>query len=139
MQLGFDPADIFGTFGSGGGVIGYVILAIGLWPTLEKAGLPGWGALIPIYNVYLIFKLGGVSGVWILLLLIPLVNIFVLLWIAFKVSDAFGHGFLMAFIGLFLLAPLGFLIIGFGSSTYRLPRFDRAEPGDAETLGENGA
>lgn len=101
------------------GLITYLLFVIGLWPTLVKAGMPGWGALIPIYNIYLLFKLGGVSGWWMLLLLVPIVDIFVALWVAFRVANAFGHGFLMAFFGLFLFAPIGYLVIGYGRSTYR--------------------
>ena len=129
MQLSFDPTAGLDSFGSGGGIVGYILLVIGLWPTLEKAGLPGWGALIPIWNVYLVFKLGGVSGVWMLALLIPFVNIFVLLWVALRVSDAFGHGGLMGFFGLWLFAPIGFLIIGFDSSTFNGPPFDTGSAG----------
>jgi Family of unknown function (DUF5684) len=137
MQLTFDPTGSLDGF-SGGGIVGYIILVIGLWPTLSKAGIPGWGALIPLYNVYLIFKLGSVSRVWMLLLLIPVVNIFASLWVALKVSEGFGHGFALAFVGLFLFAPIGFLVLGYGSSSYRYPRFDTAGAGGESTLGENG-
>jgi hypothetical protein len=32
-------------------------MIISQWKLFEKAGLPGWGILIPIYNIYLMFKL----------------------------------------------------------------------------------
>lgn len=128
MHMTFDPSAGFSTFG-GGGLFGYIVLVIGLWPTLEKAGIPGWGAVIPIYNIYLIFKIGGLSLIWMLGLLVPVVNIAILLWVAFRVSDAFGYGILMGLFGLFLFAPIGFLIIGFDSSTYHRPRFDTGNAG----------
>ena len=31
-----------------------VLSVAGLWQTYVKAGQPGWGAIIPIYNAYLI-------------------------------------------------------------------------------------
>ena len=34
-----------------------VILTIaGMWKTFEKAGKPGWAAIIPIYNIYVILR-----------------------------------------------------------------------------------
>ncbi|GAA3435391.1 hypothetical protein [Kutzneria kofuensis] len=29
------------------------------WKVFEKAGRPGWGAIIPIYNLYLLLKVAG--------------------------------------------------------------------------------
>jgi hypothetical protein len=123
MLFDSDPTGTAG-FGSSAGIVGYVLFVIGLWRMLEKAGIPGWGALIPIYNIYLIVKLAGVPGPWVLLLLIPVVNVFVALYIAIRVSEAFGHGLLMAIVGLILFAPLGFLLLGFGGSRYLLARSD---------------
>ena len=31
----------------------YVILVAGMWKMFEKAGIAGWKAIIPIYNIYL--------------------------------------------------------------------------------------
>ncbi|MCK9467229.1 MAG: DUF5684 domain-containing protein [Candidatus Absconditabacterales bacterium] len=36
-----------------------IFMIISTWKVLEKANLPGWGSLIPIYNIYLMFKLAG--------------------------------------------------------------------------------
>jgi hypothetical protein len=124
-----DEGELRMTDGSGAAVVGYLLLAIGLWPTLVKAGIPGWGALIPIYNIYLIFKLGGVSAIWMLFLLVPVLNFFVLLWVAMKVAEAFGHGLVMGVLGLFLFAPLGYIVIGYGRSEYRRARFDTVASG----------
>lgn len=35
----------------------YVIQVIGLWKMFTKAGIPGWKAIIPVYNTY---------GIWVL-------------------------------------------------------------------------
>jgi hypothetical protein len=125
MLFDSDPSGTAG-FGGSAGVVGYILFVIGLWRMLEKAGMPGWGALIPIYNIYLVVKLAGMSGLSVLLLLIPVVNVFAVLYIATRVSDAFGHGLLMAIVGLFLFAPLGFLVLGFDGSRYLLARSDAA-------------
>ena len=34
-----------------------VIVIAGMWKTFEKAGQPGWGCIIPIYNIYLMTKI----------------------------------------------------------------------------------
>jgi hypothetical protein len=46
------------------------------------------------------------------------VNFFAALYIVIRLSDAFGHGLFMAIVGLFLFAPLGFLVLGFDRSRY---------------------
>ena len=30
---------------------------VGMWKMFEKAGQPGWGCIIPIYNLYLLTKI----------------------------------------------------------------------------------
>ena len=36
-----------------------VLVIIGLWKIFTKAGEKGWKSLIPIYNVYILFKISG--------------------------------------------------------------------------------
>ncbi|GHV22910.1 hypothetical protein FACS189428_5670 [Clostridia bacterium] len=67
MVSGFSKADFFSLavlagFGTVRTVIGValgVLQIVALWFILEKAKLPGWGAIIPVYNIYLLFKLVG--------------------------------------------------------------------------------
>ncbi len=39
------------------GIIFFVLYVIASWKIFQKAGEPGWKALIPIYNVYIMFKI----------------------------------------------------------------------------------
>jgi hypothetical protein len=39
----------------------YVLVVIASWKIFEKAGEKGWKALIPIYNIYILFKIVGMS------------------------------------------------------------------------------
>src|SRR4051812_37128390 len=88
--------------GGGGGVAGilfplfFVALSIFLvaayWKLYEKAGQPGWGVLIPIYNVYLLCKIVGRPGWWTLLCFIPLVNIIIVLILCIDLAKVFGQG-----------------------------------------------
>jgi hypothetical protein len=104
--------------GTGIGLLVYVVTVIGLWPMLEKAGLPGWGALIPVYNLYLQIKLANYSGVLLFLYLVPGVNLIVAIFVAFGIARWFGQGPLYGLLFLLVLQPIGFLITGFGPARY---------------------
>lgn len=61
----------------------YVYAAFCLQTIAKKTGTENeWFAWVPILNVYLMCRIAGKSGWWILLLLIPLVNIVIsiILW-----------------------------------------------------------
>jgi hypothetical protein len=97
-----------------------IIAAVGLWKVYEKAGQPGWAAIIPFYNAYVLLKIAGRPGWWLLLLLIPLANIIIVFVVTNDIAKAFGKGTGFG-IGLALLSSIFFPILGFGASTYRPP------------------
>src|ERR1700690_1558250 len=43
-----------------------------LWKVYQKAGQPGWASIIPIYNAYILLKIAGRPGWWLLLYFVPL-------------------------------------------------------------------
>ncbi|MBV9026515.1 MAG: hypothetical protein JO362_22585 [Streptomycetaceae bacterium] len=95
-----------------------VVLEIAaLWRVLAKAGQPGWGAIVPIYNVYLWLKVAGRPGWWLILYLIPIVNLIVHIVVSLDVAKSFGKGTMFG-IGLWLLPAIGVPILGFGSARY---------------------
>ena len=96
----------------------YLLVAIGMWPMLKKAGRPGWGGFIPIYNIYLQIKLAGRSGILLLLYIVPIVNLITAIAVAVGVARAFGKGPFYGFFLLFLFQPIGYMILGFGSAKY---------------------
>lgn len=98
--------------------LAYLLVAIGMWPMLKKAGRPAWGGFIPIYNVYLQIKLAGRSGVLLVLYILPIVNIITAIVVALGVARAFGKGAAYGFFLLFLFQPIGYLILGFGTAQY---------------------
>lgn len=95
-----------------------VLLIAGGWKMLSKADEPGWGIIIPIYNTYLLFKIGGNEWWWLLVLFIPLVNLYALYKMANGISTAFGQGAGFT-IGLFLLPGIFHAILGFGDYQYQ--------------------
>jgi hypothetical protein len=101
-----------------GGIIGYVLVVVALWPVFTKAGKPGWGALIPIYNTYLLVKIAGFHGALVILYFIPIVNIVVAIIVALGVGRAFGKGAAFSIFLLWLFAIIGYFIVGYGSSRY---------------------
>ncbi len=114
---------------SGGGTFSVFLLLIGLamivavivghWRVFAKAGQPGWASLIPILNILVILKIVKRPTWWIILFLIPIVNIVVLIVVEFDLAKAFGKGIGFA-LGLVLLSEIFLLILGFGSATYQL-------------------
>jgi hypothetical protein len=119
---------MFGTAVAAGSAVAFLILFIvvvaliifyvaAFWRILEKAGVPGWGAIIPIYNIYLWCKVVGRPGWWVVLLFVPVVSVIVMLILSLDLSKAFakttGFG-----IGLWLLSFIFVPILGYGTSTY---------------------
>ena len=79
----------------------------------------GWAAIIPILNTLVLIKLVKRPIWWIILLLIPCVNIVVGIIPLIDLAKAFGKGGGFA-VGLILLGPIFMLILGFGSAQYQL-------------------
>jgi len=94
------------------------IVIIGWWKVFVKAGQPGWAVLIPIFNVYILLKIAGKPGWWLLLFLIPVVNVVVGAILSIDVARAFGQSTAFGLILLFLLGGIGYLILGFGNYRY---------------------
>ena len=93
-----------------------VLLVASMWRVFERAGMPGWMALIPLLNAYVLVKIAGKSGWMLLLFLIPIVNIVAAFVVAFGVAARFrrGQGF---GIGLALLPFIFYPILAFGEDT----------------------
>ena len=95
-----------------------VVFIIGYWKVFVKAGQPGWAAIIPIYNAYILLKIAGRPGWWLLLLLIPFVNIIIILLLSIDIAKSFGQSPVFGVILLFLLSGIGYLVLGFGKYQY---------------------
>ncbi len=95
-----------------------LFMIVSYWKVFEKAGQPGWGVLIPIYNILLLLKIAGKPGWWILLYLIPLVNIVIGIIVCIDIAKNFGKdaGF---GIGLAFLGIIFYPILAFGSAQYQ--------------------
>ncbi len=111
------------------------------WKIFSKAGKPGWAALIPFYNTYImsdiafgnanyfiaimalyvIIFIGRITGIGILSSLVSLASLALYIIYCIKISKAFGKsgGFT---VGLVLLPLIFFPMLGFGSAEYIGPQ-----------------
>ncbi len=92
-----------------------VILIASLWKLFEKAGEPGWAAIVPIYNLIVILKIAGKPIWWIILLCIPLVNIIVGILVLIAFAARFGKGVGYA-LGMLILPFIFYPLLAFGDS-----------------------
>lgn len=95
-----------------------VVVVAGVWKMFEKAGQPGWTAIIPLYNIYVLLKIAGRPGWWLILFLVPFVNIVINIIVAIDIAKAFGQGAAFGFFLNFLFGGIGFVILGFGNFRY---------------------
>jgi hypothetical protein len=100
-------------------VLAIVIAVIaGVWKVFEKAGKPGWAAIIPIYNIIVLLEIAGKPLWWIILFFIPIANLVASILVGLAVARNFGKsdGF---GIGLALLGFIFFPILGFSQAQYQ--------------------
>lgn len=110
--------------GGGGSVFLIVMLLIWLvvlaamWKIFTKAGQPGWAALIPIYNAYVLLQIIGRPAWWLVLFLIPFVNFIISLIVAIDLAKAFGKGTGFG-LGMAFFPIIFYPLLGFGSAQYQ--------------------
>ena len=115
-----------GANGMNGATMGLIVLDVALiilmvaamWTVFKKAGEPGWAALIPIYNIMVLLKIAGKPMWWVILMLIPFVNIIVLIIAIVGLARNFGKGAGFA-LGLVFLAPIFYPILAWGDAQYQ--------------------
>ncbi|MEH0153950.1 DUF5684 domain-containing protein [Limibacter armeniacum] len=109
---------------TGLGIIGYLLIAFGLYQCFRKAGEAGWMAFIPILNFAIMIKLIGHSPWLVLLFLIPLVNIIFAVYVNYEFPRRYGKGVLFCILNVFfsiIMIP----ILGFSDSRYLGPKTAR--------------
>ncbi len=55
-------------------IVIFILYVIASWRIFKKAGEPGWKAIIPIYNVYISFKIAGMKAWFWIMLLVSIVG-----------------------------------------------------------------
>ena len=123
-----------------GVVIAYVVVMLAicafsiivLWKIFTKAGKEGWKSLIPVYNMYTLCEIVGVSPWWILIVfvggivcIIPILGylaymaatIYFGILLAKSTANAFGKDTGFA-VGLYFLSLIFGAILAFGDAKY---------------------
>ena len=95
-----------------------VLMIAAMWKVFEKAGEPGWAAIIPIYNFLVLLKIAGKPMWWIILFFIPVVNLIVAIVMLFSLARNFGKGGGFA-LGLLLLPPVFYPMLAWGDARYQ--------------------
>jgi hypothetical protein len=98
-------------------VLFYLWTAIALSAVFRKSGEAGWKAWVPIWNAVVVLRLGGLSGWLVLLFLIPFVGWALLVFAAYRINVAFGHGAGMTVLAA-VLFPLWATVLGFGTARW---------------------
>ncbi len=97
-----------------------IVVIVALWKVFVKAGKPGWAAIIPIYNIIVLLEIIGKPIWWIILFLIPCVNVIVSILVSLEVAKCFGRSAGFG-VGLAFLPFIFYPILGFGDSRYQGP------------------
>jgi hypothetical protein len=101
----------------------FIFLIASMWQVYTKVGEPGWAVLVPVYNSYVLARIGGKPG-WLGIVAClagfipiagPIIVVVLGLIIAIGVVKTFGKGGLFG-LGLAFLPFIFYPILGFGSS-----------------------
>ena len=90
-----------------------VISLVATIKVYKKLGLPGWGAIVPIYSQWILLKAVDLPG-W--LSILPVANGIALIVANYRLAGKFGKsaGFGL---GLVFLTPIFYMILGFGKAS----------------------
>ena len=112
-----------------------IVGVVAIWRVFAKAGRPGWAALVPFYNSWVLAEIAGKPGWWGLLPLVAFVPVIgwitaiaVMVIISLGLAHNFGKSDAFGIVGLFLFSIIGYLILGFGSATYKPSGTSAAAP-----------
>ncbi|HYE55337.1 MAG TPA: DUF5684 domain-containing protein [Chitinophagaceae bacterium] len=102
-----------------------VLMIASQWKLYVKAGEPGWAAIIPIYNMIVLLKIIGKPTWWIVLMLIPVVNLIFAIWAVNLLAKSFGKdsGFTL---GMIFLPFIFYPVLAFGDAQYLGPQSSEA-------------
>jgi hypothetical protein len=109
--------------------LGIIILTIAaMWRIFDKAGKPGWAAIVPIYNLVVAIQTVGRPTWWIVLFLLPIVNLIAIIIVNIDLAKSFGKSGGYA-VGLILLPFIFMPMLAFSDATYIGPAGE-GNPGD---------
>ena len=94
-----------------------IVMIISLYKIYKKAGKKGWEAIVPIYNIIVLLEITKLPMWYLILLIVPFANIYVIfkmyIELAHKFGKSTGFGILTIFFSVICLP-----ILAFGKDTY---------------------
>lgn len=97
-----------------------ILYIVAVWKVFEKAGKPGWAAIVPFYNYFVMTEIAGKEILWFILLLIPCTMPIGWIVVNIDIAKAFGketgYGLGLAFLP-FIFYPM----LAFSDARYRRP------------------
>ncbi len=107
-------------------IVLYILLGLSMMKLFEKAGIPGWKALVPGLAAVEWCKMIGRKPQYALWLLFPIVNIFIYAGMVIDMVRSFGkHSFWQAVMAV-VYAPVPFFMIGLNKEdTYQGPILEK--------------
>src|SRR5580698_273905 len=95
-----------------------LVIVVSMWVIFERAGVPRWAAIVPFYNVAMLYRLVGQPPRQSALLLIPVYNVYLFIRLMNDVSRAFGGD--RVFTVILLISPfIGFPMLAFSKAGQR--------------------
>lgn len=94
-----------------------LFIIISTWKLFKKAGKPGWASIVPIYNLVVLIQIAGLPLWYLVLMIIPIANIYALFKICIEIAHKFGKGTgfgVLSVLFPFICVP----VLAFGKSTY---------------------
>ena len=94
-----------------------VLMVAGTWKMFVKAGQPGWGIFVPIYNCLLMVRIVGMPDWTLLLFLVPVISLAFHIIVSLELAKRF-HQTTAFTVGLILLPTIFRAVLGFGKAEY---------------------
>ena len=94
------------------GIAIYVYVAYSIMVIANRTNTENsWFAWVPILNLYLLCKIADKPGWWLILFLIPLVNIVISIIVWMRIAEKMGKPSWLGI--LWVIPPLGLIVVGY--------------------------
>lgn len=110
-----------------------LISIISNWKIFNKAGKPGWASIIPFYNYIVMIQIAKLSMIYLLLMFIPIAQIYAIFKINIEIAKKFGKSVGFG-IGMTLVPIIFAPLLAFSDNTYE---DNKVENTNEENLNNN--
>lgn len=92
-----------------------ILMIVSYWKIFVKAGKPGWAAIVPIYNFIVMCEIAEKPWWYVLLLCVPIANIYAMVVVYNGIAKKFGKGTGYT-VGMILLPVIFMPMLAFGKN-----------------------